>query len=72
MKKLVLIDDETDEQTTLVEDQEINDLYCVLEDAEFYYNECMNNKYRNECDDALTKVKDKLEELLFASNDLDD
>jgi len=72
MKKLVLIDDETDEQTTLVEDQEINDLYCVLEDAEFYYNECMSKKYRNECDDALAKVKDKLEELLFANNNLDD
>ena len=69
MKKLVLIDEENNKQTVLAEDKEINALYTILEDTEFYYTECMHNKYRDESDDVLAKVKDQLEEILFANND---
>lgn len=63
MKKLVLVDEESNKEVLLVTDNELKDMYTLFEDLEFYYNDVLKS---NDPDDKLNRCRDKIQTTLEA------
>lgn len=80
MKKLILVDDETNEEVILatnkipvsndkssINNSDLNKFYCILEDVDFYYNDIINTNEddTNRFNNLLQIIMNKTSDFLY-------